>query len=100
MLHTCWTDNFNAHETSVDNIGQTSLEFHQHEADYTTVQYARHLGATAIAPGFKKISPKVKRYISQEPPPIFDSVTGMPNKEILPKRWTLSLSTTGKAFLS
>ena len=78
------------------------------ETPYTTVHYFRHLGPTAIAPGHKKISLKVRQdeqspardsapptrsKSNMQPPrpvdqngclPIFDDVTGLPVKEILP----------------
>jgi hypothetical protein len=101
--------NLNAHHNSMAYTSNAFPRSELHEADHTTVQYARHLGATAIAPGHQKISLKVKtddvvydteasstsgyptgRHSESHDPheqrflPIFDETTGLPSGEILP----------------
>ncbi len=78
----------------------------EEEAPHSTLHYYRHLGPTAIAPGHKKISLKVRQdvvrdaYSGSDWPsgdcgtfgtssdttclPLFDGATSLPSKEILP----------------
>ena len=74
------------------NQGATALK---NGIPYTTLQYYRHLGSTAIAPGYKKISlklrqddhqPQSRKEIGQRAPvlPLLDTTTGMPVSLLLP----------------
>jgi len=96
-------------EASNDALSTPLADTPREQLAYTTVQYARHLGATAIAPGHKKISLKVKRsragltednfassssqpkdgriqfdQITDGPLSVFDTTTGLPCEKLLP----------------
>lgn len=100
-------------EASDESSGNERADTAGKEAPYTTLQYSRYLGSTAIAPGYKKISLKVSRDtgtraedncilsdrlsnysgINHDPNapnhdgllPIFDYTTGLPCEEVLPR---------------
>ena len=54
-------------ETSNDALCTPLADTHGEQAAYTPVQYARHLGVTAIAPGHKKVSLKVREGVLVPP---------------------------------
>ena len=95
---------------AADEHSQKSQENPVEEDSYSTLHYYRHLGPTAIAPGHKKVSLKIRNDVvastrrivasgncSSESAeqfgtlarddvlPLFDSVTDLPSPELLPQ---------------